>query len=75
MGGPGRLGVGLNADLVPDELFQFLATVGGDVLRPVVTFKNIMLHFAGAALVGALSWIYPVSLAVKIQPVTIMGRG
>ena len=48
---------------------------GGDVLRPVVTLKNIMLHFAGAALVGALSWIYPVSLAVKIQPVTIMGRG
>ena len=48
---------------------------GGDVLRPVVTFKNIALHFAGAALVGALSWIYPVSLAVKIQPVTIMGRG
>ena len=48
---------------------------GGDVLRPVVTFKNILLHFAGAALVGALSWIYPVSLAVKIQPVMIMGRG
>ncbi len=48
---------------------------GGDVLRPVVTFKNIALHFVGAALVGALSWIYPVSLAVKIQPVTIMGRG
>lgn len=48
---------------------------GGDMLRTVVTFKNIVLHFAGAALVGALSWIYPVSLAVKIQPVTIMGRG
>ena len=48
---------------------------GGDVLRPVVTFKNIALHFAGAAMVGALSWIYPVSLAVKIQPVMIMGRG
>lgn len=48
---------------------------GGEVLRPVISFKNIMLHFTGAALVGALAWIYPVSIAVKIQPVSIMGRG
>ena len=61
-------GIALHNDLL-------ITMFGGDVLRPVVTFKNIMLHFAGAALVGALSWIYPVSLAVKIQPVTIMGRG
>ena len=61
-------GIALHNDLL-------ITMFGGDVLRPVVTFKNILLHFAGAALVGALSWIYPVSLAVKIQPVTIMGRG
>ena len=61
-------GIALHNDLL-------ITMFGGDVLRPVVTFKNIALHFAGAALVGALSWIYPVSLAVKIQPVTIMGRG
>ena len=61
-------GIALHNDLL-------ITMFGGDVLRPVVTFKNIVLHFAGAALVGALSWIYPVSLAVKIQPVTIMGRG
>ena len=61
-------GISLHNDLL-------ITMFGGDVLRPVVTFKNILLHFAGAALVGALSWIYPVSLAVKIQPVTIMGRG
>ena len=61
-------GIALHNDLL-------ITMFGGDVLRPVITFKNIMLHFAGAALVGALSWIYPVSLAVKIQPVTIMGRG
>lgn len=48
---------------------------GGEVLRPVISFKNIMLHFTGAALVGALAWIYPVSIAIKIQPVSIMGRG
>ncbi len=61
-------GIPLHNDLL-------ITMFGGDVLHPVVTFKNIALHFAGAALVGALSWIYPVSLAVKIQPVTIMGRG
>ena len=61
-------GITLHNDLL-------ITMFGGDVLRPVITFKNIMLHFAGAALVGALSWIYPVSLAVKIQPVMIMGRG
>ena len=61
-------GIALHNDLL-------ITMFGGDVLRPVVTFKNIALHFAGAALVGALSWIYPVSLAVKIQPVMIMGRG
>ena len=61
-------GIALHNDLL-------ITMFGGDVLRPVVTFRNIMLHFAGAALVGALSWIYPVSLAVKIQPVTIMGQG
>ena len=61
-------GITLHNDLL-------ITMFGGDVLRPVITFKNILLHFAGAALVGALSWIYPVSLAVKIQPVMIMGRG
>ena len=61
-------GITLHNDLL-------ITMFGGDVLCPVVTFKNIILHFVGAALVGALSWIYPVSLAVKIQPVTIMGRG
>ena len=60
---------------IPLHNSLLITMFGGNVLRPVVTFKNIALHFAGAALVGALSWIYPVSLAVKIQPVMIMGRG
>jgi putative ABC transport system permease protein len=60
---------------IPLHNSLLITMFGGDVLCPVVTFKNIALHFAGAALVGALSWIYPVSLAVKIQPVMIMGRG
>ncbi|MCQ2603510.1 MAG: FtsX-like permease family protein [Spirochaetia bacterium] len=47
---------------------------GGDMLVPAVTLKNILLHLGGAAIIGALSWIYPVSVAVKIQPVAIMGR-
>ena len=61
-------GIALENDLL-------ITMFGGDRLQPAVTLKNILMHFAGAAVVGALSWIYPVSLAVKIQPVTIMGRG
>lgn len=61
-------GIALENDLL-------ITMFGGDRLQPAVTIKNILMHFAGAAVVGALSWIYPVSIAVKIQPVAIMGRG
>jgi len=61
-------GIELHNDLL-------ITMFGGEVLRPAISFKNIMSHFAGAALVGALAWIYPVSIAVEIQPVSIMGRG
>lgn len=61
-------GIALENDLL-------ITMFGGDRLQPAVTAKNIFMHFAGAAVVGALSWIYPVSIAVKIQPVAIMGRG
>jgi putative ABC transport system permease protein len=48
---------------------------GGNIIKPLVTARSIVFHLMGACIVGALSWIYPVYIAVKIQPVTIMGKG
>lgn len=47
---------------------------GGNVIQTYVGLEIILAHFAGAAIVGSLAWIYPVWIAVKIQPVTVMGR-
>jgi len=45
---------------------------GGVAIRPVPTLSAMMYHLGLAAVVGALAWIYPVSLAMRIQPVTAM---
>lgn len=42
---------------------------GSAVLRPVVSPASMVLHFFGALAAGSLAWIYPVSLALKIQPI------
>ena len=53
----------------------FLAGLfGGTRLLPQVTGRGILIHGLIAALVGATAWIYPVSVALKIQPVTAMSR-
>ncbi|MBN2873825.1 MAG: FtsX-like permease family protein, partial [Spirochaetales bacterium] len=45
---------------------------GGESIRPVATGGSVLYHLGLAALVGALAWVYPVSLAMRIQPVTAM---
>lgn len=45
---------------------------GGPTVRPVPTFSSALYHLGLAAIVGALAWIYPVSLAMRIQPVVAM---
>jgi len=49
-----------------------ISLFGGDLIRPVVSMRSALLHLGMAAIVGALAWIYPVSLAMKIQPVSAM---
>ncbi len=49
-----------------------ISLFGGDLIRPVVSVHSALLHLGMAAIVGALAWIYPVSLAMKIQPVSAM---
>jgi len=45
---------------------------GGARLLPRVTLGAMLLHLALALAVGALAWIYPVRLAMRIRPVTAM---
>ncbi|GAB1484364.1 hypothetical protein MASR2M78_31820 [Treponema sp.] len=51
-----------------------ISLFGGNILRPVITLSSIGVHLVGAALIGSLAWIYPVSIALKIQPVSAMAE-
>ncbi|MDX9802398.1 MAG: FtsX-like permease family protein, partial [Spirochaetia bacterium] len=48
---------------------------GGNVIRPVVSVSGIVKHLVMALAAGSIAWIYPVSLAMRIQPVEVMGKG
>lgn len=48
---------------------------GGEVIRPLVSVGAVVLHLGIAAVVGALAWIYPVSVATRIQPASAMTEG
>lgn len=45
---------------------------GGNVVRPRAELGAALAHVAGAAVIGSLAWIYPVAVALKIQPVHAM---
>ena len=48
----------------------FLATLfGSRTLDPKITPVGLFYHVAIAALIGAVGWVYPVRLALRIQPV------
>lgn len=48
----------------------FMATLfGSHTLEPAFTAVSALYHIGIAALIGALGWIYPVRLALRIQPV------
>jgi len=42
---------------------------GGNSLRPIISSANVLQSFAAAVALGAVAWIYPVRLALGIQPV------
>jgi putative ABC transport system permease protein len=45
---------------------------GGNILRPRVGALSVLVHLAGAGAVGSLAWVYPVRLALRIQPLQAM---
>ncbi len=50
------------------------ALFGGNVIRPFISVSGILKHLLIAFAAASLAWIYPVSLAIKIQPAEIMGK-
>jgi putative ABC transport system permease protein len=49
---------------------QFMATLfGSHTLEPMFTVGGALYHVAIAVLIGALGWVYPVRLALRIQPI------
>lgn len=63
-----RSGITLQNDLL-------ITLFGGEVIRPLVSASAVVLHLGIAAVIGALAWIYPVSVATRIQPATAMAEG
>ena len=58
----GRSGIQINN--------PFMATLfGSHTLDPAFTAGGALYHVAIAALIGAVGWVYPVRLALRIQPV------
>ena len=51
-----------------------ISLFGGAVLSPHVSLNGILLHLGVAFGLGALAWIYPVSIAIKIQPLAAMNK-
>ncbi len=64
--------VSVNGIAIKNELFINL--FGGETIRPVITLSGIAINIIMAFIVGALAWIYPVSIAMHISPVSVMGK-
>ena len=45
---------------------------GGTSVRPLVEPYALITHFLGAILIASFAWIYPVSLALRVDPVSAM---
>jgi len=50
----------------------FLVLFGGTYMNPVATTGNVLMAILVMILVGFIAHLYPVSLALKIQPVQAM---
>ena len=58
--------------VVKNELFINL--FGGTVIEPTITLFGIFINIVMAFIIASLSWIYPVSIAMHINPASIMGK-
>lgn len=52
-----------------------VSLMGGDSIAPVIGAANVLRLASISVAVGSLSWIYPVSVALRVQPAGAMGKG
>jgi len=71
----GVLLVALTGDAgVPLSNTLLITLFGGNFLVLKATFMAVVAHLGLGALVGALAWIYPVLLAVRVRPLSAMNK-
>ena len=59
---------------IPATNIFFQILFGGKVLHPVMSVQSLVLSLVVTATIGILASLYPVSVALKIQPVQAMQR-
>ena len=65
--------ISLNGIIIENDIL--ITLFGGEIIKPVLSLNSVVFHLFIAAAVGSIAWIYPVSIAMKIQPVEIMAKG
>jgi len=64
--------VSVKGVVVENELFINL--FGGSVIEPSITIFGVFINIAMAFIIASLAWIYPVSIAMHINPASVMGK-
>ncbi len=52
-----------------------ISMFGSEVLIPYVSFGNVVIHLIAGFLAGAVAWVYPLRLALRIPPVVAINKG
>jgi len=64
--------VSIKGIFIENELFINL--FGGSVIEPTITLFGIFINIVMAFIIASLAWIYPVSIAMHINPASVMGK-
>ncbi len=65
--------LGSRGIVAPNMFFQIL--FGGKILHPVLSGSSVVLSLIVVTLIGIIASLYPVAIALRIQPVKAMQRG
>ena len=52
----------------------FINLFGGNIIEPTITLSGVLINIIMAFIIASLAWIYPVSIAMHINPVSVMGK-
>ena len=52
-----------------------ISMFGGELLIPYISVENVIIHLVAGLFAGAVAWMYPLRLALKIPPVVAIMKG